>query len=335
MDSLFSIDRLPSLDDPLWQSVFAGAMQALMGFALVAARLAGMAFAGPLFGTPAITMRIRVALIAAMTFVVAPALLSMESQAAFSRLDRNRDHRLTVAEVAPPLRPVLLRQLAEAGKPETDSLAPQEFRSPPIATGGIGALAWLAVTEFAMGFALGFGVMVIFSALQMAGALIDQQLGLSMGEMFNPQLGIEVGFSGQMLHQLGLVLFLTAGGHLLLVSALLETFRTLPVGYAWIGPPAFELLPDLVAQSLKLAIRAAAPVLASMAAVGLAVGFLGRTLPYLNASAVGLPVRIVTGVLVLGLSLAGIADLMNDALPDAIVQIRNALTGFSGGSGTR
>src|SRR5262245_56908239 len=46
---------------------------------------------------------------------------------------------------------------------------------------------WLGIVELALGLALGMGMTIILSALQMAGNLIDQQLGLALGQVFNPE----------------------------------------------------------------------------------------------------------------------------------------------------
>jgi flagellar biosynthetic protein FliR len=118
-----------------------------------------------------------------------------------------------------------------------------------------------------------------------------------------------------------------------LVAALLDTFAALPVGFAWIGPPVFDLLTNLVHQSLALAIQVAAPVLVTMVLVGMALGFLGRTLPQLSAVVMGAPVRIVVGVALLGLALTGIGELVGEALPAGILQLHDVLTGLAGGPG--
>jgi len=129
------------------------------------------------------------------------------------------------------------------------------------------------------------------------------------------------------LHQLGLVVFLIVGGHHLIVSALVDTFQALPVGYAWVSPPALELLSNLVHQSLVLAIQISAPVMGMMAIVGLAMGFLGHTIPQLNVLVIGFPVRTLVGLLILGLALPGIAETLAHTLPGGILQLRDVLMG--------
>jgi flagellar biosynthesis protein FliR len=333
VDSILPSIRLDSLSDPWWQQSLPGAMQAFVAFILVATRLAGMVLIGPVFGHPGLSIPLRVLLVAAIALVLTPALLSVDAQRAFDRLDRDGDERLSLDEVSPSLHPQLRHLLAEAGKGDRDGLASHEFRLPTPVPRTLLDFVWLGLVELAVGLALGLGMTTMLSALLMAGSLIDQQLGLSTGEIFNPELGINVGLSGQILHQLGLIAFLVAGGHVLLVSALLDTFQTLPVGYAWLSPPMFDVLSDLVHQSLVLAMQVSAPVLAVMALVGLALGFLGRALPHLNVLFVGIPVRTLVGLLVLGLSLGGIGDRIGEIFPETVLRLRGIVMGASGGMG--
>src|SRR4029077_2754046 len=203
----------------------------------------------------------------------------------------------------------------QAGKSSDDGLTAEEFHPPLPLPRTLFEYSWLAFVEFAVGIALGLGVMTIVSGLQMAGSLIDAQIGVSMGSVFNPEFETDASLSGELLHQLGLVIFLIVGGHHLMVSALIDTFQTLPVGYAWISPPAIELLSDLVHQSLVLAVQISAPVMGMMAVVGLAMGFLGHTIPQINVLVVGFPVRTLVGLMVLGLAAPGIAEALAHKLP--------------------
>jgi flagellar biosynthetic protein FliR len=218
--------------------------------------------------------------------------------------------------------------LAQAGKSGDEELTADEFHlGVPVPRTPLD-FAWLALVEFAVGAALGLGVLAVLSGLQMAGNLIDQQVGVSLGEVFNPEFEINASLSGQLLHQLGLVVFLIIGGHLLMVSALVDTFTALPVGYAWVSPPAVDVLRDLVFQSLVVAVRVSAPIMAVMAVVGLAMGILGHTIPQINILVLGFPVRTLTGLVVLGLALGGVAQVMAGALSEAISRLREVLIGL-------
>lgn len=184
--------------------------------------------------------------------------------------------------------------------------------------------AGLGIIELALGAALGMGVAIVLAAAQMSGALIDQQLGLPLDEHPEPDAGSAP--LSRLLNLLGLAVFLAMGGHLLLVSALLDSFRAVPPGTAGSGVDLTGLLQDLVQQSLLLSVRMAAPVLAAMAAVGIASGILGRAVPQLPVLALAAPVRVLVGLAVLGLSLAGGAQWVMRSLPAAIETTAGSLS---------
>ncbi len=327
MNSVFSeisLDALISGDAP---QLLRGATSVLVAFSLIVTRMSGMMVIGPIFGHPSLPMQVRVLIILGASLVITPALAQSNGSRTFQLLDRNHDQLLTPNELPGSIVPEFERLSAQAGKTGDAGLSADDFRLPlPLPATTI-EWAWLALVEFAVGAALGLGVMTIVSGLQMAGSLIDAQLGTSLASVFNPQVNSDVSVSGELLYQLGLVVFLIAGGHHLIVSALFDTFQALPVGYAQVSPPALELLSDLVHQSLVLALRISAPVLGMMAVVGLALGFLGRTVPQLNVLAVGFPVRLLVGLVIFGLALPGIAEAVARALPAGVQQLRDVLTG--------
>jgi flagellar biosynthetic protein FliR len=305
-----------------------GATSAFVAFTLVVTRMSGMVVIGPVFGHPSLPLQIRAFLVLAMSIVITPALLGMDQLRTFELLDRNQDQIVTRDEIPESLAEQFESLLDKAGKHGDAGLKADEFRlSPPLPASLVG-YAWLAVVEFGMGISLGLGVMTIVSGLQMAGSLIDAQIGVSLGSVFNPEFESDASLSGELLHQLGLVIFLIVGGHHLIISALMDTFQALPVGYAWVSSPAIELLSSLVFQSLVLAVQIAAPVMATMAVVGLAMGFLGHTIPQLNVLVMGFPVRTLVGLIVFGLAVPGIADILARILPGGIQQLHDVLMGL-------
>jgi len=303
-----------------------GVLQYFVAFTLVAVRMSGLVSIGPMFGHPDIPLQVRVLLVLSLSLLVTPAVLSVDAGQTFRRLDRDQDGHLSEGEVPPQFRTHADQLLREAGKDRGEPLAAGEFRlGLPLPRTPLD-YAYLAVAEFGVGIALGLGVLTILSGLQLAGQLIDQQTGVSLGEVFNPEFDSSGSLTGAILYLLGTLIFILVGGHLLLISALMDTFRTLPVGFAFVPMPAIELLQGLVQQSLVLAIQVSAPILGTMALVGLAMGFLGHTIPQINVLVVGFPVRTLVGLLLFGLALTGMAEVIGRALPMTIEQLTQALT---------
>jgi flagellar biosynthetic protein FliR len=330
VDSLLSNLPLDTLRWPDLAHLLNGVTGAFLAFTLVVARMTGMVVLGPVFGHPHVPVKIRALLVLALSLVITSALIGASHQRTFQTLDRNGDGELTVAEVPQSLASPVARLLEQADKSAFSGLTVEEFFLTLPLPETVVEYAGLMLGEFALGIALGLGVSTIIAGLQMAGSLIDQQIGTSLGSVFNPQFHTDSSLSGELLNQLGLAVFLIAGGHHLMISALLDTFQAMPVGYAWVSADLVELLSNFVHESLVLAVQVSAPVTATMALVGLATGFLGHSIPQLNVLIVGFPVRTLVGLFLLGLVLPATAESLARALPEDIEQLRQVMLGGSG-----
>ncbi|MFP6762555.1 MAG: flagellar biosynthetic protein FliR [Planctomycetaceae bacterium] len=179
--------------------------------------------------------------------------------------------------------------------------------------------------EFGLGFILGLGVMTVLSGLQLAGQLIDQQLGTAFAATINPDLQASVSVTGQMFFILGgaaLLVMEPVNGDLLMLSALVETFESLPLGQVVLPRETAFVLTQLMHKSMVLGVRVAAPVLAALSLVTLTLGFVGRSMPQINQLSLGFPLRFSTGLFVLGLSLSGILEAVLEAVPEALSDIQ-------------
>ncbi|MDA0831924.1 MAG: flagellar biosynthetic protein FliR [Planctomycetota bacterium] len=174
---------------------------------------------------------------------------------------------------------------------------------------------WIAAGELGLGLALGLGVMTILSGLQMGGQLIDQQAGTGLGEVLNPDLDTSGTLVGMLVFLMGTTIFLLLepwGGHLLMLSALLDTFQTFPLGGAYVPVSTIEFLRDLIHHSLVLGIQIAAPVIAALMMVELALGFLSRTVPQVNVLVVGFAIRGLVGMLIMIVAFSGLGEFVAD-----------------------
>lgn len=309
------------------------AMTNFYAFVLVLVRMSGLMVIGPIFGQRIVPANVRVLLVVSMAFVVTPT-LSAQSQSGFNQLDLNRDGLLSREETPDPLKRRYDGLIERLGKQPADGLRADEFEFNVLRLklpSTVLDFAWAAAGEFALGLVLGVGVLTILSGLQLAGEMIDQQTGMSLGQLSNPGMEIQSSVSGQFLFLFGMTVLVIMGpvnGHLMMVASLLETFRTLPVGEAYVTASTVELLQVLMQQSLVLAIKVAAPMLACMSLVALTMGFLGHSVPQLNILVIGFPVRASVALLILALTITGTAELIVTAVPQVIDTLRQNLSGL-------
>ena len=303
-----------------------GVLLHFFAFTLIAARLSGLMTTAPGFSNINVPINVRVLLVVTMSLLLSPTLQHSAGRT-FERLDVNRDGWLERAEIPRTLETCFDDLLERNGRSREDALRISEFRVQVEFPASVLDYLWVAAGEFALGLVLGIGTTTVLSGLQLAGQLIDQQTGVGLGEVFNPDLETSSSVSGEMLYVFGTTVFLLFGGHLLLVRALFDTFQTLPLGHAFVSQPAIDLLIKLVHQSLSLSLQVSAPLMATMSVVALAMGFLGHTVPQINILVFGFPIRVMVGLLVLALAMAGIGEAIADTVPAAIEQLRSALSG--------
>src|SRR5262249_55183055 len=91
-------------------------------------------------------------------------------------------------------------------------------------------LAVAAAGELVIGLALGFGVMLLFAGVQLAGQLISQISGISLADVFNPNFDAAVPLFSELLYLCSLAVFVLMGGHRMVLEALLQTFEVVPIG---------------------------------------------------------------------------------------------------------
>jgi flagellar biosynthetic protein FliR len=178
--------------------------------------------------------------------------------------------------------------------------------SGPLPSGST-ALALLVVREALVGALLGLVVAIPFYALEAAGRLIDAARGARMAELLAAPTGIRTSPTGGFLLLMGVVLFLLVDGHLMVISAVCQSYHSLPVGAALAPDAPARVLPlvlHLGSELLLVALGIAAPVLAAAVLVDLSMGLAGRLAPRLPLYFLGLPVKALGGIAVLLLTLS-------------------------------
>lgn len=184
-----------------------------------------------------------------------------------------------------------------------------------------------AVTEVAIGAALGFLVQLLFSAVQVAGDLLDVTGGFSLQPAYDPLQMNQSGTIGRLHFQLASTLLFTSGGHLMLVRGFVESYKGLPLGAAL---PTAQLSHDLIqafGMMFLAALQIAGPLIAVLLLADIALGLLSRAAPALNIFQLGFPVKIMLTLALLGLTF----PLLPPALDTLISQATRAIVTLKGG----
>jgi flagellar biosynthetic protein FliR len=168
------------------------------------------------------------------------------------------------------------------------------------------ALASAAAGEAFVGLLIGYAAFLLFSGIQMAGQVIDIQIGFGLVNVIDPAGGQSVSILGQFYYMVAMLFFLAINGHHLLLKAVGDSFQLLPVGtVGWFDKAATAgpLLSAFFTKLFIIAFQVAAPSVAVLFLTNVSMGLLSRTLPQMNVFIVGLPLNVTVGLLVTILSL--------------------------------
>ncbi len=162
--------------------------------------------------------------------------------------------------------------------------------------------------QLLIGVALGFALQVVFDALALAGQLLANSMGLSFAFNVDPLRGSSTPALGQLYVILATLMFLALGGHTAIIEVLVSGLHVLPVGTSGFGREGLWALILWGGQLFAGAIAVALPGVTALLIVNLAFGVVSRAAPSLNLFAVGFPVSLVVGLLVV---LAGIGPMLS------------------------
>lgn len=171
--------------------------------------------------------------------------------------------------------------------------------------------------QLLIGLTMGFALRLIFTAVEMAGELIGLQMGLGFAVFYDPQNAGQMPLIGQFLGVLTTLIFLAVNGHLLMLSALAESFRDLPIGDLP-GQGTWLAIAGWGSRIFATALLLAMPVVAALLTVNLALAALTRAAPQLNVFAIGFPITLTVGFSALLLTLPWLTPVVDGMLRETM-----------------
>jgi flagellar biosynthetic protein FliR len=159
--------------------------------------------------------------------------------------------------------------------------------------------------QLLIGVALGFALQVVFDALGLAGQVLANSMGLSFAFNVDPLRGSSTVALGQLYIILATLTFLALGGHLAIIQVLVDGLHAMPIGTGLDREGLWALV--LWGGTLfSGAISIALPGVTALLIVNLAFGVVSRAAPALNLFAVGFPIALIIGLVIV---LAGMGPL--------------------------
>jgi len=162
---------------------------------------------------------------------------------------------------------------------------------------------FLAIKEFLVGLSLGFISYTMFSAIYLAGQLIDMQIGFGMVNVLDPISNIQVPITSNFYFILGMLVFLAINGQHVLIKALFDSYNYVQLGSVTINDRLLEDFIRIFGGMFIAGFKIAAPITAAVLISDVTLGILSKTVPQLNVFVVGLPFKIILGIVVMVISI--------------------------------
>jgi len=183
------------------------------------------------------------------------------------------------------------------------------------------ALIIFAVAEVITGLTLGYITKFCFFSAQMAGQLMDFQVGFSMMSMFDPISNENVTLLGRLLYWFSMVMFFVVDGHHMLIRAIIDSFSVINIGKFILSQQSSMMMVKIFTEFFTLGLKIAIPIILIIIITDLSMGLVSRTVPQLNVMILGMPIKILVGLSCFALVLPVVMKLIVNSfytIPDII-----------------
>lgn len=160
---------------------------------------------------------------------------------------------------------------------------------------------WLAllIRELLVGSIIGFIGYIFFTAFYVMGQMIDMNIGFGMVNVVDPQSRIQVPLMGNFYYILAFLLLLMVDGHHLIIKALIDSYEYIPIGTFIYSDKVFYIILNSMIKTFEIGLKLSLPIVAIIFLTDIILGVLARTIPQMNVFVVGMPLKLLIGLLVL------------------------------------
>ena len=162
--------------------------------------------------------------------------------------------------------------------------------------------------EMAIGFLFGMVMNFFFYIPQLAGEVVDMQMGMSMNQIYDPASLSNMSATGVLLNAMMTLLFFAANGHHSLLRIIITSGEVIPYGEAVLGAQAASAMLTVFVDCTILAVKLALPILAAEILGQIGMGVLMKVIPQINVFAINIELKVIIGLGLLLMLLSPISE---------------------------
>ncbi|RAP31224.1 hypothetical protein DID76_03175 [Candidatus Marinamargulisbacteria bacterium SCGC AG-414-C22] len=184
------------------------------------------------------------------------------------------------------------------------------------------------MVDFFIGVMIGFISGLLVSAIEFAGTLMDTQAGLSAAAVLDPGSGKQAALFETTMKYISTLIFLLIYGHHIIISALFESFRIIPIGTPVDFSEGSRFILTLGFDLFYIAFQLAAPIILVVFIIDFAFGILNRVAEQVNVFQLGFQVKPIVSVLIFLGIIPGLGNIITRILERLMGKINVLLSFF-------
>ena len=189
--------------------------------------------------------------------------------------------------------------------------------------------AIIVMKEAVTGLIIGFGTNICTSIVALAGSIIDMEIGFSMVSVMDPATKEQTSITGVFYQYVVMLMLIVSGMYQYILMAFIESYQLIPInGAVFHSEKLLNVMLDFLKDYISIGFRICLPVFAVVLLLDAVLGILAKVSPQLNMFAVGMQLKVLTGLVILFLTtglLPGVADFIFEEMKTMVVAFVEAL----------
>lgn len=198
----------------------------------------------------------------------------------------------------------------------------------PSGYGTAAGYAMLALREFAIGASVGFIPYMMFTAIYIAGQIIDMKIGFSMVSVLDPVSNIQIPVTANFYYILCMLMFITVNAHHMVILSISRSYGIIPLGSLNIDGDLIKTLLRLFSDVFVTGFRIAAPIVFTALLTDVALGIISKAMPQINVFMVGMPLKILVGLVIIIVTLPAMLYILGGLFNNIGMETFNFMRGL-------
>lgn len=186
------------------------------------------------------------------------------------------------------------------------------------------------LSQILIGIIFGFLILLVFSGVEIAGQLISVQIGFGMITLLNPMISNQqVSLISNLQNYIALLIFIETSAFYFVINGIYRSFTAIPLSFNNFQPVIFHYLASRGAELFTIALNISIPIILTTILLNIIIALMGRLAPQFNIFAVGFPITIAVGLLMLYISVPYFMDYVTHSFLNLNAQFNRLLNSIA------